>query len=590
MKRNLFYAIAIALCGMVSFSSCTKDYDDDLRINRELIENNEKELRALIDAYQVLVENTLQQMEQAYESADAVIKQKMKAEFDAAKMRLNALEAGLTAAQGNISALQNDLAAFKAAVNLDFQRVNANIEAINARIDDADRKIAALDTRLTTVETAIGDLKAWKTLAEAKVAELEKSQNASKAEIEALKQRIATVEARITALETKLADLEKTMNTADEALGARIDDLVAQLGVQETSLTALIASVQTSLTDKMNDFKEQMTQAFDAHKASVDTELAEMAGDLTDLVNLVDDLTGTIDYLMGEVGELRQKVAELTTQIAGLASAADLQALAVKVSELTTALKTQEALLKIYIDNNSGNIEANKEAIEALKSMIDALRSELELKIANAIADKVTKTEMDDAVAQIEADYQAADEALQALIDTINDTTIPALESRLEGIEEYVTGLQNRIQALKWVPAYADGALTLTATVTSDNTAYQTAVLREELYIACNAADIIGRITAPESTYTCEVVVNKVTTRGIVPSPFGSATLSPGSTDNTLTIEMEYTDLESLWSSFNGGTEPVSMELQLAVKITDGKGNTAMTDFADVMIVNQSAD
>lgn len=589
MKRNLFYAIAIALCGMVSFSSCTKDYDDDLRINRELIENNEKELRALIDAYQVLVENTLQQMEQAYENADAVIKQEMKAEFDAAKMRLTALEAGLTVAQGNISTLQSDLAAFKAAVNIDFQRVNANIDAINARIDDADKKIAALDTRLTTVETAVNDLKAWKTLAEAKVAELESSQNASKAEIEALKQRIATVEARITALETKLADLETAMHMADEALGSRIDDLTAQLGVQETSLTALIASVQTALTDKMNDFKEQMTLAFDNHKNSVDAELAVMAEDLTDLVSQVTDMTGTIDYLTGEVGDLQQKVAEITTQIAGLASAADLQALAVKVSELTTALKTQEALLKIYIDNNSGNIEANKEAIEALKSMIDALRSELEQKIANAIADKVTKTEMDEAVAQIEADYQAADEALQALIDTINDTTIPAIESRLEGIEEYVTGLQNRIQALKWVPAYSDGALTLVATKNAEASAYQTAVLTEELYIACNAADIIERIIAPESTYTCEVVVNQVTTRGIVPSPFGPATLSAGSTDNTLTIEMDFTDLNLLWETFNHQTSPVSMELQLAVKITDDKGNTAMTDFADVMIVNQSA-
>ena len=42
MKRKLSYAIVIALCGMMGFTSCTKDYDDDLRIHREMIENNEK--------------------------------------------------------------------------------------------------------------------------------------------------------------------------------------------------------------------------------------------------------------------------------------------------------------------------------------------------------------------------------------------------------------------------------------------------------------------------------------------------------------------------------------------------------------------
>lgn len=587
MKRTLIYAFTLALCSVVGFSSCTKDYDDDLRIQRELIENNEKELRALIDAYQVLVDNTIKQMEIAYKNADELIRQQMQAEFDAAKKRLTDLETALAAAEGNIAALQSDLAAFKAAVNLDFQRINAHIAAINARIDDADKKIAALDTRLTTIEGAIVDMKAWKTLAEAKLAELERSQEASKTEIEALKTRIAAIEARITALETRLTELQAAMNAADAALGARIDDLTAQLGVQETSLTALITSVQTALTDKMNDFKQQMTEAFNEHKDSVDAELMVVAEELADLVNQVNDMTASIAELSGAVDDLQQKVAELTAQIAGLASAADLQALTEKVNELTVALKAQEALLKIYIDNNSGNIEANKEAIEALKAMIDALRSELEQKIEAAIADKVTKTEMDTAIDQITADYQAADEALQALIDTLNNTTIPALESRLDGIEEYITGLQDRIQALKWVPDFSDGALTLTATKHIDETHYISAVLSENLYIACNAADIIDRIIAQESAYTCEVIVNAVTTRGIVPNPFGTARFSAGVASNTLMIEMDYTDLASLWDTFNTEQNPRPMGLQLAVKITDDKGNTAMTDFADVVIVNE---
>lgn len=587
MKKRLFYALAIAFCGMVTFTSCTKDYDDDLRIQRELIENNEKELRALIDAYKVLIDHTLEQMEIAYKNADELIKQQMKAEFDAAKQRLSALEAGLAAAEGNISALQGDLAAFKAAVNLDFQAVNNHIEAINSRIDDADRKIAALDTRLTAVESALNDLKAWKTLAEAKLAELESGQNANKAEIEALKTRVAAVEARITALESRFADLEAAMKAADDALGARIDDLTAQLGKQETSLTALIASVQTSLTDKMNDFKRNMTEAFDAYKQVVDADMVKMAGELTDLIGVVGDMNASIASLADRVDDLETLCAELTARLSGLASAADLQALTVKVNDLTVSLAAKEAMLKVLIDANKDNIAANKAEIAALREQIAALKSELEQKIADAVADKVTKTAMDEAVAQLTADYQAADEALQALIDTINDTTIPALEGRLDTVETYISGLKNRIQSLKWIPFYTDGSLMLGATKSADGTAYESAMLTAELYVVSSAADIIDRITDPASVYTIEVIANQTVTRAIVLNPFGAARVAAGSAPGTLRIEMDYLDLTSLWTAFNTETAPKTIEMQLAVKITDDKGNSAMTDFAEVVIVNR---
>ena len=49
---------------------------------------------------------------------------------------------------------------------------------------------------------------------------------------------------------------------------------------------------------------------------------------------------------------------------------------------------------------------------------------------------------------------------------------------------------------------------------------------------------------------------------------------------------MGYTDLATLWSRFNTATIPTPIKVQLAVKISDAKGNSAMTDFADVVIVN----
>ena len=594
MKRNFFYAIVIALCGAIGFASCTKDYDDDLRIQRELIEQNTQDLRAAIDAYQVLVENTIEQMDIAYKNADELIKQEMAAEFNAAKTRLSALETALAAAESNISDLQIDLTTFKAAVELDFQGVNNLITAINSRIDDADAKIAALDGRLTTVETAIADLKAWKVLAENKLTELENSQTATAAEIDAMKTRINTAEGKITSLETLCNNLKAEFQAADLALGARIDDLMNKLGVQETSLTALITSVQTTVTDEINDFKTEMRSAFDDYKTTVDGKLATMAADLAAVIADVNTLTSDLTALSGQVGTLETAVANLTAQIAGLASAADLENLKTRVDALVLDLAAKEAALKALIDNNKGNIDLNKAAIEALKDEIKTIKDSitaLEASLTNAInvavADKVTQSAMDAAIAQLDADYKAADAVLQTLINEINNTTIPALESditalegRMDVVEADIAAIKNRIQSIQWVHAYADKNLTLV--VTEGTGEFTAAMLEAEVYVTSNDAGIVQKIV--DGDVSLEILANKVAlTRSIEASPFEAPILSKVD-DNVVKITLNWADLTALYTSYSAAVTGDPVDYQLAVKVTDANGNNVVTDFAGIVI------
>lgn len=594
MKRKLSYAIVIALCGMMGFTSCTKDYDDDLRIHREMIENNEKELRATIDAYQVLVNNTIEQMDIAYKNADELIKQEMAAEFNEAKTRLGALETALAAAEINISDLELDLTTFKAAVELDFLKVNNSITAINSRIDDADAKIAALDGRLTSAEQAIIDLEAWKTRAEKELDDLEKSQTATTDEIEAMKTRINTVEGKITSLETLCNSLKAEFQAADVALGARIDDLTNKLGVQQTSLTALITSVQTTVTDEINDFKEEMRTAFNNYKTTVDGQLTTMATNLGAVVTDVNTLTTDMAALSGQVDTLETAVASLTAQIAGLASAADLETLKKKVDDLTVDLAAKEAALIALIDNNNDNIGLNKVAIEALKDEIMTIKNDitsLETSLTNAInkavADKVTKTAMDTAIDKLEGDYQAADAALQTLIDKINNTTIPALESditdlegRMDNVEADIAAIKNRIQSIQWVHAYADKNLTLV--VTEGTGEFTTAMLEAEVYVTSNDADIVQKIV--DGDVSLEILANKVAlTRSIEASPFEAPILSKVD-DNVVKITLNWADLTALYASYSTAMTGDPVDYQLAVKVTDANGNNVVTDFAGIVI------
>ena len=437
-------------------------------------------------------------------------------------------------------------------------------------------------------------------MAEGKLEDLKNSQTATAADVEALKTRINTAEGKITALETLCNNLKAEFEAADVALGQRIDDLTTALGTQETSLTALITNTQNALNARIDDFKSEMTTAWNDYKTTVDGKLAAMATQLTAVIADVNTLTGELATLNGKVGTLETAVANLTAQIAGLASQTALDALTTRVNQLTIDLAAKEAALKVLIDANKDGITANKAEIETLKVEINtikadmqAMKTELTQAIADAVSDKVTQTAMDTAIAQLESDYKAADLALQALIDTINNTTLPAmdgkitaLEDRMDTVEADIEAIKNRIQAVRWVPAYSDGKLTLLATKNVGGTEYDSAALEEQLYVTSANANIIADILDASKGYTVEVIANSVNTRAIVTSPFGTATVTAGTENNVLKIAMGYTDLATLWSSFNTATIPTPIKVQLAVKISDAKGNSAMTDFADVVIVN----
>lgn len=621
MKRKLFTATALygamifLLAGTV-FTACTKDYDDDLRIQRELIENNEKELRATIDAYQTQVDNLLAQMEQAYKHADA----EQQIEIDAAKAKLVELEQALKIAENNISALSSSFEAFKVAVEADFNLVNQQIQAINTRIDGVDKKIDGIDSRLKSVEAAIEGLEDFRDAAIKEIEMMKKAQDASDAAIKELEKRVAAIDNLIATLQAQyenLADivaqqgenLTDKINDLNANLTGKINDLNTNFGLQITTLTSTLteqitqlsvalgqletrtqenlnaakAELNSAITNTKNDLQREM----DAFKTEVNGKLAEVAGEITTIGRDVNELASGMGELYDDYNDLLEQITGVKGDFAGLSQ---------RIDALTVELAKKAAELNVLIDANKTNNAENKAAIRELETemqgianQVTQMQTSLEEQIAQAVADKVTRTEFE----QLDEDYKAADAALRELIDTIDNETIPALqadltalEGRMDNVEQAVAALQNRIQAIRWVPAYEDGYLTLAAAKNVGGSAYDSAVVTEEVYIVCNDAEIIAKITAADSPYTVEVVTNEVQTRALVASPFGKPAVSAGSTANTLKIELAYTDLATLWTDFSAAVGVTPVKLQLALKISDDKGNTAMTDFMNVAIEN----
>ncbi|WP_304300715.1 hypothetical protein [Phocaeicola plebeius] len=613
MRTKMFYAIAIAICGAVGMNSCTKDYDDDLRIQRELIESNESNIKAELAAYQTVIDNTIKQMDIAYKNSDDVIKQEMQAGFDLAKRHLeelgnalNAVKDELGAFKGNYEEFKGKYEEFKETVNLALQYIETEIDAINVKIADQDSKITALDGRLITAEAAIADLKAWKTLAEGQLEELKNSDTENKAAINDLENDVNTINSEISALETNYSNLEAAYKAADDALAGRLDDF-----------QTLVTTMQSTLLENITAYKTELKNAFDEHKAAVQDKLNDFGSQLGDVIADVTTLTGKIAGLEGRMGTAESDIAALETQMATVLGYAtditslrnDLTIAVGRISALETNLATKEAALQVLINANKDAAAANETAIEDLEADIATLntnlaaqKTELEAAIATAVANKVEQSDIDNAINTLKADLEGqittAKTALEGQITTINgrldalETADTQLGNRLTTLEGKVANIENRIQAIKWVPAFSDGNLTLNATTDTGGAgaaAYTEAKIEEQLYITCNDADIINNILAAESNYNVEVVFNRVAaSRAIEASPFGAVTVEavPG-VNNVLKITMEYTDLSGLFGTYGSGPTTALTDMQIAIKISNTTtGDMIMSEFAGVMIKN----
>lgn len=615
MRTKMFYAIAIAICGAVGMNSCTKDYDDDLRIQRELIESNESNIKAELAAYQTVIDNTIKQMDIAYKNSDEVIKQEMQAGFDLAKRHLEELSNALNTVKdelgvfkGNYEEFKGKYEEFKETVNLALQFIETEIDAINVKIADQDSKITALDGRLITAEAAIADLKAWKTLAEGQLEELKNSDTENKAAINDLENDVNTINSEISALETNYSNLEAAYKAADMALTGRLDDF-----------QTLVTTMQSTLLENITAYKTELQNAFADHKTAVEGELDALGTQLGTVVSDVATLTGKITTLEGRVGTAEGKITAIETQmVAVLTHTTDIANLKTnltvalgKIGALETSLADKEAALKLLIKDNKDAAAANETAIEGLDAEINTLKAnlnnqktELETAIATAVANKVEQSDIDNAIntlkTELKGEITTVKNDLQGQITAINgrldalETADTQLGNRLTTLEGKVANIENRIQAIKWVPAFSDGNLTLNAKKDTGGAGagtYTEAKIEEQLYITCKDADIIDKIVAAESNYNVEVVFNRVTaSRAIEASPFGEPTVAEVvGTANVLQITLVYDagNLSDLYTAYGSGPTTALTDMQIAIKISNTTtGDMIMSEFAGVMIKN----
>lgn len=326
MKRKLFNATALygamllLLAGSI-FTACTKDYDDDLRIQREIIENNEKELRETINYYQTEVNNLIAQLKLAYENADA----QQQIEIDAAKAKLTDLAAALKTAESNISSLSSNYEAFKVAVEADFNLVKQQLQAIGIRID-------GIDNRLKDAEAAIAEMEAFRRATEEKIERMKQSQEASAETIKELEAQLQVITTAIQSLQDQHNALKEIVAEQDKNLRDKINALDTDLRDKINALNLDITNMNTTLTNQINELvilihamgnnggssdelkilientKIELTEALNEYKIEVNLKFEQID-------SLIDDINGSIMSLTDRMYVVEEAIAALQGRI-----------------------------------------------------------------------------------------------------------------------------------------------------------------------------------------------------------------------------------------------------------------------------------
>ena len=249
--------------------------------------------------------------------------------------------------------------------------------------------------------------------------------------------------AKLDVLKQALEAAKKEAEDAKKAANAYTDSKVNTLAQKIVDLDGAISS----LTTIVNQNKEELNQ--------LNTKVDNYAGELMQMLeNYQASNTQMFNNLTNLYNDMDVRLQEDENRIANLEEAVR-NNLATKeyVNEQIASLNTKIDG-KVDASDFNAAIEAAKAAVLENKNAIAANKTEID-KIKNELVNYVTKQELDDKAASLEAAFKAADKALevkmQAQIDDINtklNSMFNTMLSMLTGIElqateSPITGYEN---------------------------------------------------------------------------------------------------------------------------------------------------
>ena len=246
----------------------------------------------------------------------------------------------------------------------------------------------------------------------AKLDVLKQALDAAKKEAEdAKKAANAYTDSKVNTLAQKIVDLDGAISRLTTTVNQNKDELNQLISANKTAIS--------DLNTKVDNYAEQLMQIIDGYQAS-NTQM------FNNLMNLYSDMDTRLQEDENRIANLEEAVSKGATK---------------------EYVDGQIALLNTKIDGKvdasdfNAAIEAAKAAVLENKNAIAANKTEIE-NIKKELVNYVTKQDLDDKAASLEAAFKAADKALEVKIQTQIDDIKTKLNEMFNTMLSMLTGIE----------------------------------------------------------------------------------------------------------------------------------------------------
>lgn len=449
MKRNSTMSLFAAMMlltgsGCILMTSCQKDYDGQIEILRNQIENGDVNVNNLLEKVK-LIEKQIETLQEAA---------KEHAEFKESISKLiKDLEATKNELEGKIAELQKameendqniknmieqavqefDKKLLELSKEIDAE-ISAKYNELDGRIRKLEEQYESLQEKQNATEKAISDLKEEiANLKESQLEEKQKLENALK-QLEELNQKLTDNLERI---DGKLEELDNAAkenaqnleqlreDTKNDILNLKneVDGKINEIDAQLEGISDAVSKLQEtvlSLNTRYDELDKRINKLIDDYDAQID--------EIWEAIKNINNGGGTTDPELSKLVEQLQK---------------DLKDLQAKVAELNAKYLSIESLYG-KLDERMGNVEGivkdHTARISALEKQLDALG--------------VRVTDLEKQVKQMEQIYNDAIADIENRLNSLENGSVPPadlsqIKQMLNELQAYVNKNTNDILQLK---------------------------------------------------------------------------------------------------------------------------------------------
>lgn len=389
------------------------------------------------------VNQNTQEIQQLNTKADSALQKTQQVETELGKTKKT-----LTTVSNKVDTVENNLT-----------DTTDKLQALEPKVTDNTDAIALLKDKDTTLEQDINTLEGKITPLTQKLGVVENVANQAKQKAETVEQNLTTVEQSVNTVNQELGRVKQSVTQMNQTVQNNtqlVTGLESRVQTNETKITAAEQGLQLTLagldtaTKKITQVESTVnnnTHRLDTVEPKVDTleqnlqttdgKIDPLKQSLTALTQKVTGFEGTLNTVQGKVTDLESKDSDLEakdTQIEQSVTALTQKVTTVEqtansANQLASSLNGEVTTLKQTVGDHTQTLSQMETSLQGIENRVGQVETDLNNLTSTVDSNRQT---LEQSIHDVNAD-------LSTKIDTINNTTIPGLDTKIDRTKSDVT-------------------------------------------------------------------------------------------------------------------------------------------------------